>query len=74
MAYGNCTRGGGRPSPETSGDIGGILAILSMLVEDTEKELAEGRSDNADAQDKYLKQNGALQVPHFVRCKISQQS
>ena len=39
---------------------------------DKVKELAEGRSDNADAQDKYLKQNGALQVPHFVRCKISQ--
>merc|ERR1719265_1833300 len=39
---------------------GGIIAILSMLVEDTEKEIADGRSDDADAQDKYLKQNGAL--------------
>merc|ERR1719456_913208 len=35
--------------------------ILSMLVEDTEKEMAEGRADNADAQEKYMKQNGALQ-------------
>jgi len=47
---------GGRKS-----ESGGIIAILSMLVEDTEKEIAEGRADNADAQEKYLKQNGALQ-------------
>merc|ERR1740130_1395806 len=43
-------------------ETGGILAILEMLVEDTEKELTEGRADNADAQEKYLKQNGALQA------------
>jgi len=48
---------GGRKS-----ESGGIIAILQMLVEDTEKELAEGRSDDADAQDKYLKQNVALQA------------
>merc|ERR1719230_1107849 len=47
---------GGRKS-----ESGGIIAILEMLVEDTEKEIAEGRTDDADAQDKYLKQNGALQ-------------
>jgi len=47
---------GGRKS-----ESGGILAILGMLVEDTNKEMTEGRADNADAQDKYLKQNGALQ-------------
>jgi len=47
---------GGRKS-----ESGGILAILGMLVEDTEKEMAEGRSDDADAQGKYLKQSGALQ-------------
>merc|ERR1719254_52979 len=47
---------GGRKS-----ESGGILAILEMLVEDTEKEMEEGRADDADAQDKYLKQNGALQ-------------
>jgi len=40
---------------------GGIVAILEMLVEDTEKEMKEGRADNADAQEKYLKQNGSLQ-------------
>merc|ERR1719408_455856 len=44
-----------------SSESGGILAILEMLVEDTEKEIKEGRADNADAQEKYLKQNGALQ-------------
>merc|ERR1711865_772493 len=42
-------------------ETGGIVAILGMLVEDTEKEMKEGRSDDADAQDKYLEQNGALQ-------------
>merc|ERR550537_1185666 len=46
---------------ERKSESGGIIAILEMLVEDTEKEIAEGRSDNSDAQDKYLKQNGALQ-------------
>merc|ERR1719420_2318027 len=47
---------GGRKS-----ESGGIIAILEMLVEDTEKEIKEGRADDADAQEKYLKQNGALQ-------------
>jgi len=46
---------GGRKSEST-----GILAILSMLVEDLEKEMADAKSDDADAQEKYLKQNGAL--------------
>merc|ERR1719440_1595613 len=56
-------------APETSfsgadsrkSETGGIIAILEMLVEDTEKEMKEGRADDADAQEKYLKQNGALQ-------------
>jgi len=48
---------GGRKS-----ESGGILAILSMLAEDLEKEMADGRADDADAQEKYLKQNGALQA------------
>jgi len=47
---------GGRKS-----ESGGILAILAMLTEDLEKEIADGRADDADAQDKYLEQNGALQ-------------
>jgi phage shock protein A len=47
---------GGRKSEST-----GILAILGMLVEDAQKEIAEGRDDDADAQAKYEKQNGALQ-------------
>jgi len=48
---------GGRKS-----ESGGIIAILEMLVEDTEKEMKEGRADDADAQDKYLKQNAAMQA------------
>lgn len=40
----------------------GILAILAMLTEDLEKEIADGRSDDADAQTKYEKQNTALQA------------
>lgn len=47
---------GGRKSEST-----GILAILAMLVEDAEKEMAEGRADDADAQAKYENQNDALQ-------------
>merc|ERR1719271_2274299 len=47
---------GGRKS-----ESGGIIAILEMRAEDTEKEMKEGRADDADAQEKYLKQNGALQ-------------
>lgn len=47
---------GGRKS-----ESGGIIAILEMLAEDVEKEIKEGRADDADAQEKYLKQDGALQ-------------
>merc|ERR1719163_381411 len=48
-------------SDSRKSESGGIIAILEMLVEDTEKEMKEGRADNADAQAKYLKQNAALQ-------------
>lgn len=58
-------------APETSwsdgeyggrkGESGGIIAILEMLKEDVQKEMAEGRADDADAQEKYLKQNAAMQ-------------
>jgi hypothetical protein len=47
---------GGRKS-----ESGGILAILAMLTEDLEKEIADARADDADAQEEYEKQNGALQ-------------
>jgi hypothetical protein len=47
---------GGRKSEST-----GILAILAMLAEDLEKEIADARGDDADAQAKYEKQEGALQ-------------
>merc|ERR1719262_38918 len=48
-------------SSSRSSETGGILAILEMLAEDMEKEMAEGRADDADAQAKYDEQNGALQ-------------
>jgi predicted nucleic acid-binding Zn-ribbon protein len=43
------------------GETGGVIAILGMLVEDTQKEMKESRADDADAQAKYEKQNAALQ-------------
>lgn len=43
------------------GETGGILAILRMLAEDVEKEMAEARADDADSQEKYLKQRKALE-------------
>jgi len=49
------------PSDSRKSETGGILAILDMLVEDGEKEIAEGRADDKDAQEKYMKQSGALQ-------------
>jgi len=57
-------------APETSfsgagsrkSESGGIVAILEMLVEDTEKEMKEGKADDADAQAKYLKVTGASQA------------
>merc|ERR1719258_613923 len=49
------------PADSRKSESGGIIAILEMLLEDTEKEIKEGRADDADAQEKYLKQNGALQ-------------
>lgn len=42
-------------------ETGGIMAILEMLIEDVEKEMADGRADDDDAQAKYDEQNGALQ-------------
>merc|ERR1719191_1684932 len=48
-------------SDSRKSETGGILAILEMLVEDLEKEMAEGRADDADAEAKYDKQSSALQ-------------
>jgi len=50
---------------------GGILAILAMLVEDVEKEMADSRADDADAQAKYEKQNGALQEMVVAKGPVS---
>jgi len=57
-------------APETSfsggdyggrkGESGGIIAILSMLKEDTENEMKTSRADDAEAQADYAKQRGAL--------------
>merc|ERR1719329_39461 len=43
------------------GESGGIIAILEMLAEDVEKEIRESHADNADAKEKFDKQNNALQ-------------
>jgi len=56
-------------APETSfssgdshqGESGGIVSILEMIKEDLQKEMAEGRADEATAQAEYEKQSGALQ-------------
>merc|ERR1719160_1272154 len=40
---------------------GGIVAILEMIKEDLQKEMKEGKADEADAQAEYEKQSGALQ-------------
>jgi len=56
-------------APETSfsgGDAhnsesGGIVAILEMIKEDLQKEMKEGRADEAKAQSEYEKQSGSLQ-------------
>lgn len=45
----------------TKSESGGILAILAMLAEDLEKEISDARADDADAQAKYEKQDGALE-------------
>jgi hypothetical protein len=42
-------------------ETGGIIAILEMLIEDVQKEMKEAKADDADAQQKYLEQNGALE-------------
>lgn len=47
---------GGRKSETTN-----ILAMLGMLVEDAQKEIKEGKADDADAQVEYKKQMDALQ-------------
>merc|ERR1719321_372265 len=39
----------------------GIVAILSMIKEDLQKEMAEGKADEAKAQAEYEKQSGSLQ-------------
>merc|ERR1719498_1272071 len=40
---------------------GGIVAILEMIKEDLQKEMAEGKADEAKAQAEYEKQSGSLQ-------------
>jgi len=46
---------GGRKSEST-----GIVAILGMIKQDTEIEMKEARADDAEAQQEYLEQNGAM--------------
>merc|ERR1719160_343228 len=57
-------------APETSfsgsdshkSESGGIVAILEMIKEDLQKEMKEGKADEAKAQAEYEKQSGALQT------------
>jgi len=44
-----------------SSESGGIVAILDMIKEDLQKEMKEGRADEANAQAEYEKQSGSLQ-------------
>merc|ERR1719375_1797410 len=41
---------------------GGIVTILSMLVEDTEKEIAQGRAEEAEAQKEYEEERDSAQA------------
>jgi len=50
--------GAGKHSSES----GGITAILDMIKEDLQKEMKEGRADEASAQAEYEKQSGSLQA------------
>lgn len=43
------------------GESTGIVAILSMIKEDLQKEIKEGKADDAKAQEEYEAQSGALQ-------------
>merc|ERR1719335_1121919 len=45
----------------TTGESGGIIAILEMLKEDFEKEIKVGREEDAAAQQKYLEDKKAMQ-------------
>jgi len=61
---------GGRKSETT-----GILAMLSMLVEDIQKEIKESKADDADAQEKYEKQSDALKetLDAQIETKVSKE-
>jgi len=47
-------------SGSRQGESGGIVAILEMIKEDLQKEIKEGKADEAKAQAEYEKQSGAL--------------
>merc|ERR1719375_2643534 len=50
---------GGRKSESS-----GLIGMLSMLKEDTEKEIKTSREDNAEAEAEYEKERGALQATY----------
>merc|ERR1719263_671035 len=52
----------------------GIVAILDMIREDLEKEMKEGRADEANAQAEYEKQSGALQETPNAQAEYEKQS
>merc|ERR1719162_2579741 len=44
------------------GETAGVVGILNMLVEDVQKEISEGKADNAAAEADYEKQNAAIEA------------
>jgi len=51
---------GGAAYGGRKGETGGIVAIITMLKEDLEKEISQGRKDDAKAQGEYEEQRGDL--------------
>mmetsp|Transcript_20738 Transcript_20738/g.54956 ORF Transcript_20738/g.54956 Transcript_20738/m.54956 type:complete len:717 (-) Transcript_20738:64-2214(-) len=51
---------GGKAYGGRKGETGGIVAIISMLKEDLEKEITQGKLDNEEAENQYEEQKGSL--------------
>jgi len=52
----------GKSHSGSQSESGGLIAILSMLVEDAEKEIAQGRADEAENQKDYEEERDAAQA------------
>mmetsp|Transcript_20737 Transcript_20737/g.54951 ORF Transcript_20737/g.54951 Transcript_20737/m.54951 type:complete len:717 (-) Transcript_20737:167-2317(-) len=51
---------GGKAYGGRKGETGGIVAIITMLKEDLEKEITQGKLDDAEAEKQYEEQKGSL--------------